>query len=117
MHEQTTAITIMHVLNRIIGSDTASNQVRTRACFILRGFRSRNMLKSATYLMVSVADHLVSDNRVFCQLAYERNSLHQIANLVNDITPTEKSSDFEEDEPESVSRLREVSSHLVYVKP
>ncbi|OJT08728.1 Armadillo repeat-containing protein 8, partial [Trametes pubescens] len=89
MHEQTTAITIMHVLNRIIGSDTASNQVRTRACFILH--------------------HLVSDNRVFCQLAYERNSLHQIANLVNDITPTEKSSDFEEDEPESVSRLREAA--------
>lgn len=115
MHEQTTAITIMHVLNRIISSETASNQVRTRACFILRAFQCRDMLEFGI-LMVPVADHLVSDNRVFCQLAYERNSLNQIANLVNSITPTEKSPDFEEDEPESVSRLREVSSHLVYAE-
>ncbi|KAI0362524.1 ARM repeat-containing protein [Trametes cingulata] len=88
-NEKTTAITIMHVLNRIIGSDTASNLTRTRACFILY--------------------HLVSDNRDFCQLAFERNSLAQVANLINSITPTEKFSEFEEDEPESVSRLREAA--------
>ena len=33
--DQTIAITIMHVLNRIISSDTASYQTRTKACFIL----------------------------------------------------------------------------------
>lgn len=33
--DQTTVITIMHVLNRIIGSDTANNQTKTKACFIL----------------------------------------------------------------------------------
>ncbi|KAH9852704.1 ARM repeat-containing protein [Lenzites betulinus] len=87
--EQTTAITIMHVLSRIIGSETASNNARTRACFTLY--------------------HLVSDNRVFCQLAFERNSLSTVANLINKITPIEKSADDEEDEPESVSRLREAA--------
>lgn len=112
VQEQTTAITIMHVLNRIIGSETANNQVRTRACFIVRTYQCRDMLKSGMFTAF-VTDHLVSDNRVFCQLAYERNSLNQIASLVNSITPTEKSSDYEEDEPESVSRLREVSGQLV----
>ncbi|KAI0822769.1 ARM repeat-containing protein [Trametes gibbosa] len=88
-NEQTTAITIMHVLSRIIGSDTASNNARTRACFILY--------------------YLVSDNRVFCQLAFERNSLGTVASLISKITPIEKSVDDEEDEPESVSRLREAA--------
>ncbi|KAI0373038.1 ARM repeat-containing protein [Pilatotrama ljubarskyi] len=88
-NEQATPITIMHVLNRIIGSENASNHTRTRACFILY--------------------HLVSDNLAFCQLAFERNALAQVASLINSITPTEKSSEFEEDEPESVSRLREAA--------
>ncbi|KAI0780550.1 ARM repeat-containing protein [Trametes elegans] len=87
--EQAAAITIMHVLNRIIGSETVGNQARTKACFILY--------------------HLVSDHQVFCQLAFERNSLAQVANLINSITPTEKVPDFEDDEPESVSRLREAA--------
>ncbi|KAI0748470.1 ARM repeat-containing protein [Daedaleopsis nitida] len=87
--DSSNAITIMHVLNRIIGSDTASNQTRTRACFILY--------------------HLVTDHRYYCQLAFERNSLVQVARLVNSITPVEKTSEFDEDEPESVSRLREAA--------
>ncbi|KAI0636599.1 ARM repeat-containing protein [Trametes polyzona] len=88
-HETSHAVTIMHVLNRIINSDSASNQIRTKACFILY--------------------YLVADNRAFCQLAFERNCLASVANLINSITPTEKSPDFEEDEPESVSRLREAA--------
>ncbi|CDO73638.1 hypothetical protein BN946_scf185014.g108 [Trametes cinnabarina] len=88
-NDQAYAITIMHVLNRIIESETASNPVRTKACFILY--------------------HLVSDNRVLCQLAFERNSLAKVATLINTITPTEKVPEFEEDEPESVSRLREAA--------
>ncbi|KAI9065407.1 ARM repeat-containing protein [Trametes sanguinea] len=88
-NDQAHAITIMHVLNRIIDSETASNQARTKACFILY--------------------HLVCDNRLLCQLAFERNSLAKVANLINTITPTEKAPEFEEDEPESVSRLREAA--------
>ncbi|TBU35602.1 ARM repeat-containing protein [Dichomitus squalens] len=85
--DQATAITIMHVLNRVIGSDTANNHTKTKACFILY--------------------YLVTDHRTFCQLAFERNSLHQVGQLVSAITPVEKTTEVEEDEPESVSRLRE----------
>ena len=45
---------------------------------------------------------------MFCQLAFERNSLNHVGRLVNAITPVEKTMEEEEDEPESVSRLREV---------
>ncbi|KAI0723864.1 ARM repeat-containing protein [Cerioporus squamosus] len=91
--DQTTAITIMHVLNRIISSDTASNQSKTKACFILY--------------------YLVTDHRLFCQLAYERNCLVQVAQLVTSITPVEKTTEIDEDEPESVSRLREAALIVV----
>ncbi|KAI0333622.1 ARM repeat-containing protein [Cubamyces sp. BRFM 1775] len=87
--DQATAITIMHVLNRIIESEDADYQAKTKACFILYS--------------------LVSDNRLFCQLAFERNSLAKVANLINSITPAEKSLESEEDEPESVCRLREAA--------
>ncbi|KAI0807797.1 ARM repeat-containing protein [Fomes fomentarius] len=87
--DQTTVITIMHVLNRMIGSDTANNQTKTKACFILY--------------------YLVTDHRALCQLAFERNSLVQVAQLVKSITPTEKTTEIDEDEPESVSRLREAA--------
>ena len=53
-------------------------------------------------------DHLVADHRTFCQLAFERNSLNHVGQLVNAITPVEKPTEEEEDEPESISRLREV---------
>ncbi|KAI0647434.1 ARM repeat-containing protein [Trametes meyenii] len=88
-NEHATTITIMHVLNRIISSETGNNQARTKACFILY--------------------HLVADNRTFCQLAFERNSLAQLAHLINSITPNEKPVEPEDDEPESVSRLREAA--------
>ncbi|KAM5532328.1 hypothetical protein V8D89_014007 [Ganoderma adspersum] len=87
--DQAAAITIMHVLNCIISSDTASNQTRTKACFILY--------------------HLVADHKSFCQLAFDRNSLSHVGQLVNAITHVEKTTEEEEDEPESVSRLREAA--------
>ncbi|RPD80440.1 ARM repeat-containing protein [Lentinus tigrinus ALCF2SS1-7] len=90
--DQATAITIMHVLNRIISLDAASNPSKTKACFILY--------------------HLVTDHRLFCQLAYERNCLVQVAQLVTSITPLENT-EFDEDEPESVSRLREAALTVV----
>ena len=36
--DQAIAITIMHVLNRVIESDSASNQAKTKACFVLCGW-------------------------------------------------------------------------------
>lgn len=57
---------------------------------------------------MSGTDQLVCDHSVLCQLAFERNSLAKVAALINAITPTEKAPESEEDEPESVSRLREV---------
>lgn len=58
------------------------------------------------------SDYLVTDHRTFCQLAFERNSLVQVANVITSITPLEKT-EFEEDEPDSVSRLREVRLHPI----
>lgn len=54
------------------------------------------------------SDHLVADHKSFCQLAFDRNSLSHVGQLVNAITHVEKTTEEEEDEPESVSRLREV---------
>ncbi|KAH9945789.1 ARM repeat-containing protein [Epithele typhae] len=87
--EEAIAITILHVLVRIIGSSTANNHARAKACFIVY--------------------HLVTDHMPFCELAFDRKTLHEVAHLINSITPTEKSTEAEEDEPESVSRLREAA--------
>ena len=67
--------------------------------------------------MQSATDYLVSDHRTFCQIAYERNSLLAVARLIKSITPLEKTTEYEEDEPESVSRLREVSPSTIFPSP
>ena len=60
----------------------------------------------------------MSDHRTFCQIAYERNSLLAVARLIKSITPLEKTTEYEEDEPESVSRLREVRPpSIIYPSP
>lgn len=96
----------MHVLNRIIESEDTSYQTKTKACFVLCMYPQCESARSSSRRYI--LDSLVSDNRVFCQLAFERNSLAKVANLINSITPAEKSPESEEDEPESVCRLREV---------
>ncbi|KAI0929233.1 hypothetical protein AcW1_006226 [Taiwanofungus camphoratus] len=83
------ALTVMYVVNRFIASDAESMQTRTKACFILY--------------------NLVSDNKELCKLAFERGSLAKLAWLVKSITPTEKTAEWEEDEPESRSCLREAA--------
>lgn len=55
-------------------------------------------------------DQLVCDDKDICQLAFERGSLTKLANLLKSITPSEASPGWDEDEPESVSRLREAST-------
>ena len=53
-------------------------------------------------------DHLVSDDKDLCQLAFERGSLAKLSEVVKAITPSEASSEWDEDEPESISCFREV---------
>ncbi|OCH93874.1 ARM repeat-containing protein [Obba rivulosa] len=83
------ALSVMYVVNRLIASDSETPQTRTKACFTLFS--------------------LVSDDKELCKLAYDRGSLSKLASLVKAITPLERSVEWEEDEPESISRLREAA--------
>ncbi|KAL6300508.1 ARM repeat-containing protein [Sparassis latifolia] len=83
------ALTVMHVINRIIASDNERSRIRTKACFILY--------------------NLVSDHKELCKLAFDRGTLSKLACLVKSITPIEQTVEWEEDEPESISCLREAA--------
>jgi len=83
------ALTVMYVVNRLIASESESAQTRTKACFIL--------------------SDLVADDKELCELAYQRRSVEKLAGLIKNITPTEKSVEWEDDEPESISCLREAA--------
>ncbi|OBZ65761.1 Acetolactate synthase, mitochondrial [Grifola frondosa] len=83
------ATSVIHVLNRLIGSASETTQTRMRACFILY--------------------NLITDDKPLCQLAFDRGSLTKLACLVKSITPSEKTVEWEEDEPESISCLREAA--------
>jgi hypothetical protein len=80
-------------MNRIIDSASESRQHRTRACFIL--------------------NHLVTDDTQLCQLAVDRGSLEKLANLAKSITPLDVESEWDEDEPESISCLREAALRTI----
>ncbi|KZT27288.1 ARM repeat-containing protein [Neolentinus lepideus HHB14362 ss-1] len=80
---------IIPVLNLLIESSKVSAVLKMKACFIL--------------------SHLVTDDRELCQLAFERGSLAKVAELARQITPTEIIPNWDEDEPESVSCLREAA--------
>ncbi|CAL1705500.1 unnamed protein product [Somion occarium] len=82
------AMTVIHSMNNLISSDL-DVRTRTKACFVLC--------------------HLVSDDKDLCQLAYERGSLNQLADLVKSITPSEPNVQWDEDEPESQACLREAA--------
>ncbi len=62
-------------------------------------------MSHTTYIYV---DHLISDDSRLCQFAHERGSLDQLATVVKAITPSEIQPEWDEDEPESLSSLREV---------
>ncbi|KAH8106958.1 ARM repeat-containing protein [Cristinia sonorae] len=87
--EQAGAMTIIHVVNGILTSTTQTAQIRTKACFILY--------------------HLVADEKELCQLAYDRGVVSKLAHIIVSITPTEPLNTWDEDEPESVSALREAA--------
>jgi hypothetical protein len=59
-----------------------------------------------------ILDHLVTDDSALCHTAIERGSLEKLANLIRSITPLENSEEWDEDESDTVSSLREVSIPL-----
>ncbi|THH14939.1 hypothetical protein EW146_g5460 [Bondarzewia mesenterica] len=89
------SLTIMHVMNRLIASATEQPQTRTKACFIL--------------------NYLVTDEKELCQMAFDRGCLTKLAALVKSITQTEKASEWDEDEAESISCLREAALTAIAV--
>ncbi|KAJ8473697.1 hypothetical protein ONZ45_g16205 [Pleurotus djamor] len=80
---------ILSVLNRMISSTSDSPLTRGRACFVLY--------------------NLISDDTNLCQFAQERGSLEKLIAVVQNITPLEPPPEWDEDEPESLSSLREAA--------
>ncbi|KAJ7503801.1 ARM repeat-containing protein [Mycena galericulata] len=87
--DDTAARTVMNVINRIISAPNESLQSRTKACFILY--------------------YLVTDHPGLSFSAFERGCLGKLAAVLQDITPLAPRADWEDDEPESVSSLREAA--------
>lgn len=50
----------------------------------------------------------MKDDKELCREVYERGTLEKVVLLSKDITSLEKTSEWEEDEPESTLALREV---------
>ena len=56
-----------------------------------------------------LTDYLVNDDTALCLAAFDRGCLEYLAALIQSISPAEPASpEWEEDEPESISALREV---------
>ena len=88
-------------------------QTKTKACFILR--KAFSLFHTPLFMMnffvgnVST-DYLVNDDTTLCLAAFDRGCLEYVAALIQSISPAEPASiEWEEDEPESISSLREVS--------
>ncbi|KAF8163814.1 armadillo-type protein [Crassisporium funariophilum] len=76
------------------GMGAETPQTKTKACFVLH--------------------HLVTDDATLCQLAFDRGCLEFVAALIKSINPPEPvSPEWEEDEPDSISCLREASLTLL----
>lgn len=77
----------------------------------LVSFSVRTLDFANAYIRISqfLIVHLVADDKDLCQLAYDRGALSKLAQLVKSITPTEPQNDWDEDEPESISALREAA--------
>lgn len=59
----------------------------------------------------SIPDYLVVDDVVLAHIAFERGTLERLATLVQSITPLDLN-EQEDEEPESISALREVRLDL-----
>jgi hypothetical protein len=105
---------ILHVVNRLIASSFYSRSNRTKACFILCMGEILVLLASLPHKLVS--DHLTTDNNDFCRMAVERGSAEILVALVRAITPSVTHTGIDEDEPENLSRLREVLACSLHSK-
>jgi hypothetical protein len=52
------------------------------------------------------------DDQQLSKIAADQGSLEKIANLAKSVTPLDQQSEWEEDEPENISCLREVCQFL-----
>ncbi|EIW84663.1 ARM repeat-containing protein [Coniophora puteana RWD-64-598 SS2] len=85
--DHASALSVMHVVNRLLGPSNEKPLDRVKACYTLY--------------------YLVSDHKELCREAVERGTLDRLAALVKSITPLDRDPDLEEDEPESTVMLRE----------
>ena len=123
--DETCTRTVMNVVNRMLALPPSSStistaaaatpgetpQTKTKACFILRTvFASifKIFTINLNFSCVST-DYLVNDDITLCHAAFDRGCLEYLAALIQSISPAEPASpEWEEDEPESISCLREV---------
>lgn len=99
----------MNVINRIVSSPTEPLASRTKACFVLCMLRC-----SHNFLLITVADYLVTDHPALAFSAFDRGCLTKLAAVLRDITPLAPRAEWEEDESDNIAALREVC-HLIRI--
>jgi armadillo repeat-containing protein 8 len=99
------ALTVLQVVNRIMASSTDTLLGKTKACFILRAYNFRS---NSLIILHVLLDYLVTDDTELCRTAYEQGSLEKAVALAIAITPLEERTEWDKDEPESISNLRAV---------
>lgn len=103
-------MTVTHVLSSLIASETEKAQTRMRACFILCEYLIPYILLFGCLTDHFMTGHLVTDDKQLCKLVYERGALTKLSALLKSITPSDPPPEWDADEPESLSALREVSN-------
>ncbi|KAI0318921.1 ARM repeat-containing protein [Amylostereum chailletii] len=93
--DHASSLIILHAMNRLISSNAESAITRTKACFIFT--------------------FLIMDEKELCQAAFDRGSLNKLATLVQSITPTEPTAEWDQDEAVDVSNLREAALTTISV--
>ncbi|KAG1731944.1 ARM repeat-containing protein [Suillus lakei] len=87
------ALNVIHVVNRVLSSSSETPQNKIKTCYTLY--------------------HLVKDDKDLCREVYERGTLEKVVLLAKCITPLERTSEWEEDEPESTLALREATLTVI----
>jgi hypothetical protein len=108
--DRSAALNVIHVVNRVLSSSSETPQNKIKTCYTLCMNKSHMCFERSSH---SVLDHLVKDDKELCQEVYERGTLEKAILLCKDITPLKKTSEWEEDEPESTLALREVGAVLL----
>lgn len=98
-------LTALHVLNRIIGADYESYECKIRSCFIL--CKSVHC-STRILLLATVSAHLVADDRDLQRTACDSGILKRLTNIVQS-TLREPTTDWDDEEPEILSRLKEAA--------